>query len=103
MPAQWFEPPTAVESGERRLLFAIFADGITLAGRGSRAAQAWMRSESVFGPFTFVRLCELFDYDPAQIRRRLLGRTAVVRRVYRIAESGRPGLDRARAHRGRAA
>lgn len=81
-------------------MLAVLSDGLVMASRGSSSAQEWMRADDTEWPFSFLRLCELFELEAEDLRRRLLGRVAPMRRLHRLAESGQPGL---RANGGRAA
>ena len=68
-----------IESGEMRLALAVLEDALRCALRhhdsrlveqrqAARAALEWIRSEDDSPPFTFVRICQLFDLDPDWIR-----------------------------------
>lgn len=68
-----------LESGEMRLALAILEDALRCALRhhdshiteqriAAREAMEWIRSEDDSPPFTFVRVCQLFDLDPDWIR-----------------------------------
>lgn len=78
---------TRLESGERRLALAILADALRCVlnhhdsrsneqRQAAREALEWMHSDDDAPPFTFVRLCQLFDLEPdwirEAVRRRLL-------------------------------
>lgn len=68
-----------VDTGEMRLALAILEDALRCAMRhhdsriteqrlAAREAMDWIRSEDDSPPFTFVRVCQLFDLDPDWIR-----------------------------------
>jgi hypothetical protein len=68
-----------IESGEMRLALAVLEDALRCALRhhesrvleqrlAAREALVWMRSDDDSPPFTFVRICQLFDLDPDWIR-----------------------------------
>lgn len=68
-----------LESGEMRLALAILEDALRCALRhhdsriteqriAAREAMDWIRSDDDSPPFTFVRVCQLFDLDPDWIR-----------------------------------
>ena len=70
-------------SGERALMWAVFADGIECYRRNARAtsaehrlefleAESWILSTDWEWPFSFVNLCELFGFNAAGVRRALL-------------------------------
>lgn len=70
------------ESGELRLALAVLEDALRCALRhhdsrlveqrqAAREAIAWMRCDDDAPPFTFVRICQLFDLDPAWIREKV--------------------------------
>jgi len=67
------------ESGEMRLALAVLEDALRCTLRhhdsrlveqrqAAREAMDWMRSDDDAPPFTFVRICQLFDLDPSWIR-----------------------------------
>ena len=82
---------------EQWLLLAILEDAVAVLMRGpgkDRAyeeAQAWVRSDRTH-PFSFVGICEVFDYNVPFWRERLLAIKPSGRRVV----SMRPGLGSAR-------
>ena len=68
-----------LETGEMRLALAILEDALRCALRhhdsritdqrlAAREALEWIRSDDDSPPFTFVRVCQLFDLDPDWIR-----------------------------------
>ena len=68
-----------LETGEMRLALAILEDALRCALRhhdsriteqriAAREAMEWIRSDDDSPPFTFVRVCQLFDLDPDWIR-----------------------------------
>jgi len=70
---------TRLESGEMRLALAVLEDALRCTLRhhdsrlveqrqAAREAMEWIRSEDDSPPFTFVRICQLFDLDPDWIR-----------------------------------
>jgi hypothetical protein len=72
--------PSRLDSGERRLALAILEDALRCVVRhhGSRVAEQrqaareamdWMARDDDTPPFTFVRLCQIFELDPDWIRR----------------------------------
>ncbi len=72
----------AYRSGERALMWAVFADGIDAYRRNAHApslrqraefkeALQWMLSTDWDWPFSFVNLCETFGFDPQGVRRKL--------------------------------
>jgi hypothetical protein len=85
LPEQFWnsENGTTHLSGERALMWAVFADGIQTYRRNARATSAqnqvqfleaehWLLSTDWDWPFSFVNLCEAFGFNPAGIRRALL-------------------------------
>lgn len=67
------------QSGEMRLALAVLEDALRRALRhldsrlveqrmAAHEALEWMRSDDDSPPFTFVRICQLFDLDPDWIR-----------------------------------
>ncbi len=85
-------------SGEMRLALAVLEEALRCALRhhasplrrqreASREALAWMQCEDDEAPFTFVRLCQLFDLDPAWLRETVLR--------YRRELAARRGIGRA--------
>jgi len=82
---------------ERRLMLAVLEDALCdcLANAGAlrgirlsrfRQASDWFRSDDRRWPFSFVRICEASDLDPALIRRRLVRRI----RDQVLGEMGKP-------------
>ena len=83
-------------SGERALMWAVFADGIECYRRTAHAnsmqhraefaeAECWVFTTDWDWPFSFVNLCEIFSFDPEAVRRALrawkrAGRDAALRR-----------------------
>ncbi len=72
----------AYRTGERALMWAVFADGIDAFRRNAHArslrrraefkeALQWMLSTDWDWPFSFVNLCETFGFDPQGVRRKL--------------------------------
>ena len=82
-------------SGERALMWAVFADGIDSYRRTAHATaverqvefnevERWLLATDWDWPFSFVNLCGLFGFDPAGIREALLDwKHAQARRVMR--------------------
>src|SRR5512140_341509 len=71
------------QSGERALMWAVFADGIDSYRRNAGSTsiyrrmefhetQSWLWSTDWNWPFSFVNLCEVFGFDPDGVRRALL-------------------------------
>lgn len=69
-------------SGERALMWAVFADGIDSYRRNAHAtsaerrlefleAESWMLNTDWEWPFSFVNLCDAFGFNPAGVRRAL--------------------------------
>ncbi|MBI1816241.1 MAG: hypothetical protein HYR72_14785 [Deltaproteobacteria bacterium] len=69
-------------SGERALMWAVFADGIDCYRRNVgqatrreladfREAERWIRANDWEWAFSFVNLCEVFGFQPAAVRRAL--------------------------------
>lgn len=69
-------------SGERALMWAVFADGVECYRRNAaqltqeervefRDADRWMRANNWDWAFSFVNLCETFGFSPAAVRRAL--------------------------------
>ncbi len=69
-------------SGERALMWAVFADGVESYRRNAaqvtreeriefRDADRWLRANNWEWAFSFVNLCETFGFDPAAVRRAL--------------------------------
>ncbi len=70
-------------SGERALMWAVFADGIDTYRRSAHAgslrqradfeeAEDWVLSTDWEWPFSFVNLCETFGFNPDGVRHALL-------------------------------
>ena len=70
-------------SGERALMWAVFADGIASFRRNAHALSAerqvefndtelWMLSTDRDWPFSFINLCEMFGFSAPGVRRALL-------------------------------
>ena len=66
-------------SGERALMWAVFADGIDSYRRNAHASSAlgqsefkeaedWVLSSDWDWPFSFVNLCEVFGFNPNGVR-----------------------------------
>lgn len=84
LPEQFFTSSGKSQStGERALMWAVFADGIesyrrhafatTTAGKVAfLEAESWIFQNDWDWPFSFVNLCALFGFDPAGVRRALL-------------------------------
>jgi hypothetical protein len=69
-------------SGERALMWAVFADGIDAYRRNVRQlsrreriefreAERWIVATNWEWAFSFVNLCEVFGFNPAAVRRAL--------------------------------
>ena len=91
---------TRLETGEMRLALAILEDALRCALRhhdsriteqrmAAREAMEWIRSDDDAPPFTFVRICQLFDLDPDWIR------DTLHRRMFQ-ARVAHEGADRTR-------
>lgn len=91
---------TRIESGEMRLALAVLEDALRCTLRhhdsrlveqrqAAREALEWIRSDDDSPPFTFVRICQLFDLDPDWIRE------TVQRHVFRSPHHATPD-DRTR-------
>lgn len=74
---------TTNRSGERSLMWAVFADGIDCYRRNADAstpqrrlefleAESWVLRNDRDWPFSFVNLCEAFGFNPAGVRGALL-------------------------------
>ena len=70
---------TTNRSGERALMWAVFADGIEAYRRTADAttaqrrlefleAESWMMRNDTEWPYSFVNLCEAFGFNPAGVR-----------------------------------
>jgi len=81
LPEQFFRPErgTIYTSGERGLMWAVFADGIESYRRNVAAksperklefmeAEHWVLSNDCDGPFSFVNLCQMFGFSAPGIR-----------------------------------
>ena len=66
-------------SGERALMWAVFADGIDCYRRTAHATstqqradfaeiESWVLGTDWDWPFSFVNLCQVFGFDPAGVR-----------------------------------
>ena len=89
---------------ERRLMLAVLEDAIDAylanvgAPRGIRRmrfneASSWIGSDDTTWPFSFVRICEALDIDPAVIRRMLVRRVPCPRAATRPTWSWTPALS----------
>ena len=74
-----FQDDTTQLSGERALMWAVFADGIDTYRRNAHAtslrhrtefkeAEHWVLSTDWDWPFSFVNLCETFGFNPEGVR-----------------------------------
>ncbi len=85
LPEQFFqrEHGTTYLSGERGLMWAVFADGIESYRRNVGAksperklefmeAEHWVHSTDWDWPFSFVNLCQMFGFNPQGVRGALL-------------------------------
>lgn len=81
LPEQFFRPEhgTIYTSGERGLMWAVFADGIQSYRRNVAArtperklefmeAEHWVFSTDWDWPFSFVNLCQMFGFSAPGIR-----------------------------------
>ena len=77
-----FQDGTTHLSGERALMWAVFADGIDAYRRNAHAtslrqrtefkeAEGWVLSTDWDWPFSFVNLCETFGFSPFGVRQAL--------------------------------
>jgi hypothetical protein len=79
-------PPQVVSgpyrSPEQRLMAAVLEDAMRELARRSEAwigaaerrraeVQAWVESDDVAWPFSFLNVCEALDLNPARLRRRI--------------------------------
>lgn len=84
MPAQYFTAlrRRAARHGEKRLMIAILEDAVAVylghrepttskRRRLFRDTERWLRSRDTTWVFSFERICEMLDLDPAWIRRGL--------------------------------
>ena len=76
------DAPPEVAAATRRLMRAVLVDALhvflTRMPRGHatadlrfREVEQWFRSRDERWPFSFERVCEALDMDPARVRRRL--------------------------------
>jgi hypothetical protein len=96
----WTDLDTTNRSGERALMWAVFADGIDCFRRNASAtaaqrrveyleAESWILRNDTDWPYSFVNLCEAFGFNPAGVRgalmswRRSQTRTAFRRQRFR--------------------
>lgn len=81
LPEQFWTPQeeTRYLSGERALMWAVFADGIDTYRRNAhgrslrqraefKEAEHWMLTTDWDWPFSFVNLCETFGFNPQGVR-----------------------------------
>lgn len=73
-------------TGEKALMAAVLADAIKCVRDGKRyarmrrkrrlgaEAEAWMRENDVWWPFSFVNICTEMGVDPGMVRAAVLGR-----------------------------
>ena len=77
-----FQEGTTQLSGERALMWAVFADGIDAYRRNAhgtslrqrtefKEAEGWVLSTDWDWPFSFVNLCETFGFNPCGVRQAL--------------------------------
>jgi len=84
IPEQFFRAPrgTIYASGERYLMWAVFADGVESYRRNASAktphrqrlfleAENWIFSTDLDWPFSFVNLCQMFGFNPHSVRQAL--------------------------------
>lgn len=75
LPAQMAE--SSNWSSEKKLAAAVLACGLCDvrdqhgSPRNRARALAWINSDEMIWPFSFLRLCELFDLDPDWVRQRV--------------------------------
>jgi len=101
LPAQFIRNARAAcATGERRLMAAVLGDAISVylkytgyeRGRGAwlfAETNRWFQSPDRTWPFSFERICEAFDFEPQEIRRRLTQQAAETRRTGRVI----PNID----------
>jgi len=70
--------------GELRLMAAVLEDAIHVLrkrprSRAGREAREWLHAADRSWPFSFERICEALDLDPAQVRTKVTTNGAVVR------------------------
>ena len=93
---------TRIDSGEMRLALAVLEDALRCVLRhhesrvveqrqAAREAWQWMQSDDDSPPFTFVRICQLFDLDPSWIR------SSVQRHLGRARSNANPDVRTRRA------
>jgi len=79
------DTPSAVRTAEARLIHALLEQAAEdlavhrdardpIGARLYRDAWRWVVSADRFHPFSFVNVCELLQYSPEAVRRRLLRR-----------------------------
>lgn len=91
MPAQYFTAlrRRAARHGEKRLMIAILEDAVAVylghrepttskRRRLFRDTERWLRSRDKTWIFSFERICEMLDLDPAWIRRGLRRRREAI-------------------------
>lgn len=84
LPEQFFRAPhgNIYASGERYLMWAVFADGVESYRRNACArtpqgkllfleAENWIFSTDWDWPFSFVNLCQIFGFNPHSVRQAL--------------------------------
>ena len=85
LPAQFFQQRRAVSWPVTRMMLAILEDVIGILQRKDvlnfvtqkakreeyHDAHAWVASDEDWGPFSFVRLCQVLDLEPSWTRRRI--------------------------------
>jgi len=80
LPLQLVDRPH--RSPEQRLMAAVLEDAmrelarsseiwVGPAGRGRAEVQAWVESDDVTWPFSFLNVCDALDLNPAGVRRRI--------------------------------
>jgi hypothetical protein len=81
-PSQFFDRLRKVREPEKRLMASILEDAAEVyfdhaAGRSKRdrdllrAVEAWLASDAVSSPFSFLRICDEICVDPAWVRQML--------------------------------
>jgi len=69
-------------NGPRGLVAGVLLLAITdmrEGGQYAQAAEVWISSDREDGPFTFMKICESLDLDPAMVRYALFGHPNVPR------------------------
>jgi hypothetical protein len=99
LPEQYFAPQRRPLTGSQRLMAAVLEDAVALMCRRDRTerpqtgremvlmrnTERWFRADDEKWVFSFLRICEALDLNPAYLRRMVLRRALPRRGTGRLA------------------